>query len=232
MCGRYSLTKPEQLKADNRFHLDLFPANLTPRYNIAPSQPVSAILNQAPRELQFVRWGLIPSWAKDSTIGYRMINARAETLAEKPAFRRPLQRQRCLIPADGFYEWQRLDTRKVPHWITLTSGEVFAFAGLWDTWADPKTNTARTSCTIITTTPNKLLAPIHDRMPVILPRESEVAWLSDGLSPEQARALLKPYPATQMNASAVSTLVNSPSNDTPEVLKPELRLRTSKPLSR
>jgi len=219
MCGRYALTDLKALVKDNRFQLEAFPSNLSPRYNIAPSQPVSAILNQAPRELQFVRWGLIPSWAKDPTIGYRMINARAETIAEKPAFRRPLQRQRCLIPADGFYEWQRLDTRKIPHWITLTSGEVFAFAGLWDTWTDPKTNTAMTSCTIITTAPNRLLASIHDRMPVILPRESEATWLSDGLSPEQACALLKPYSATQMKASPVSTLVNSPSNDTPDVLK-------------
>lgn len=219
MCGRYALTDLKALVKDNRFQLSAFPQNLSPRYNIAPSQPVPAILNQTPRELQFVRWGLIPSWAKDPTIGYRMINARAETLAEKPAFRRPLQRQRCLIPADGFYEWQRLGTRKVPHWIRLTSGEVFAFAGLWDTWTDPKTETAMTSCTIITTTPNRLLASIHDRMPVILPRESEAAWLSDGLSPEQARALLKPYSAEQMKASLVSTLVNSPSNDTPDVLK-------------
>jgi len=220
MCGRYSFTNPEQLKAPGRFELDLFPANLAPRYNIAPSQQVPAILNQAPRELQLVRWGLIPSWAKDPTIGYRMINARAETLAAKPAFRRPLQRQRCLIPADGFYEWQRLETRKVPHWITLTSREVFAFAGLWDTWTDPKTNTAIASCTIITTTPNELLAPIHDRMPVILPREREAMWLSETLSPEQACALLKPYSATPMKASPVSALVNSPSNDTPQVLEP------------
>ncbi|MDP3723028.1 MAG: SOS response-associated peptidase [Candidatus Omnitrophota bacterium] len=224
MCGRYALTDLKALVKDNRFQLEAFPPSLSPRYNIAPSQPVPAILNQAPQELQFVRWGLIPSWAKDPTIGYRMINARAETIAEKPAFRRPLQRQRCLIPADGFYEWQRLETRKVPHWITLTSGEVFAFAGLWDSWTDPKTNTAMTSCTIITTTPNKLLAPIHDRMPAILPRESETTWLSDGLNPEQACALLKPYPATRMKASPISTLVNSPSNDTPEVLRPELRV--------
>ncbi|PIQ84624.1 MAG: hypothetical protein COV75_01305 [Candidatus Omnitrophica bacterium CG11_big_fil_rev_8_21_14_0_20_63_9] len=220
MCGRYALTNPELLKADNRFQLDLFPANLAPRYNIAPSQQVPAILNQAPRELQLVRWGLIPSWAKDPTIGYRMINARAETIAEKPAFRRLLQRQRCLIPADGFYEWQRLATRKTPHWITLTSGEVFAFAGLWDRWMDPKTNMAVASCTIITTTPNELLASIHDRMPVILSRESEAMWLSEALSPEQACALLKPYSATQMNASPASVLVNSPRNDTPEVLTP------------
>lgn len=222
MCGRYSLTKPELLKADHRFQLDLVPANLMPRYNIAPSQQVAAILNAAPSTLQLVRWGLIPSWAKDPMIGYRMINARAETLAEKPAFRRPLQRKRCLIPADGFYEWQRLGTRKVPHWIRLISGEVFAFAGLWDSWTDPKTKAAVTSCTIITTTPNQLLASIHDRMPVILPRESEAAWLSEGLAPEQACALLTPYPATQMKASPISTLVNSPSNDTPEVLEPEI----------
>jgi len=219
MCGRYALTDLKALLKNDRFQLEMFPPNLSPRYNIAPSQSVPAILDQAPRQLQLVRWGLIPSWAKDPTIGFRMINARAETVADKPAFRRPLQRQRCLIPADGFYEWQRLGTRKVPHWITLTSGEVFAFAGLWDSWMDPKTNTAMTSCTIITTTPNKLLAPIHDRMPVILPRESEAAWLSDGLSPEQACALLKPYSAAEMKASPVATLVNSPSNDTPDVLK-------------
>lgn len=223
MCGRYSLTKPELLKAAGRFELDLFPENLAPRYNIAPSQQVPAILNQAPRQLQLVRWGLIPAWAKDPAIGYRMINARAETIAEKPVFRRPLQRQRCLIPANGFYEWQRLGTRKVPHWIRLTSGEVFAFAGLWDTWTDSKSKAAVTSCTIITTTPNELLATIHDRMPVILTRESEATWLSEGLSPERARALLKPYPATQMKVSPVSMLINSPSNDTRAVLEPALR---------
>ncbi len=231
MCGRYALTDLNALLTENRFQLEAFPPNLSPRYNIAPSQPVPAILNQAPRQLQLVRWGLIPSWAKDPTIGYRMINARAETLAGKPAFRRPLQRQRCLIPADGFYEWQRLGSRKVPHWITLTSGEVFAFAGLWDSWIDPKTNTAVASCTIITTTPNELLASIHDRMPVILPRESEATWLSDQLSSEQACALLKSYPAAEIKALPVSTLVNSPGNDTPEVLKPEPPLPTSKPLS-
>lgn len=225
MCGRYALTDLKALLKENRFQLEMFPPNLPPRYNIAPSQSVPAILNQAPRQLQLVRWGLVPSWAKDPTTGYRMINARAETLAEKPAFRRPLRRQRCLIPADGFYEWQRLGTRKVPHWITLTLGEVFAFAGLWDTWTDPKTNTTMTSYTIIITAPNQLLASIHDRMPVILPRESEATWLSDGLKPEQVCALLKPYPATQMTASAVSALVNSPANDTPEILKPEHRMR-------
>lgn len=219
MCGRYALTDLKAIVKDNRFQLQLFPPSLSPRYNIAPSQSVPAILNQAPRELRLVRWGLIPSWAKDPTIGYRMINARAETIAEKPAFRRPLQRQRCLIPADGFYEWQRLGTRKVPHWIRLTSGEVFAFAGLWDSWTDPKTNAVMTSCTIITTTPNRLLASIHDRMPVILRRESEATWLGEGLSQGQACTLLKPYPATQMIASPVSTLVNSPNNDTAEVLK-------------
>ena len=223
MCGRYALTDLNALLKEDRFQLKMSPPNLSPRYNIAPSQQVPAILNQAPRELQLVRWGLIPSWAKDPAIGYRMINARAETLADKPAFRRPLQRQRCLIPADGFYEWQRLGARKVPHWIRLMSGEVFVFAGLWDTWTDPKTNGAMTSCTIITTTPNKLLAPIHDRMPVILPRDSEATWLSDGLSSEQACAMLKPYPAAQMKASPVSTLVNSPSHDTPEVLKLAIR---------
>ena len=111
MCGRYTLTDLEALVRDNRFQLERFPSDLSPRYNIAPSQQVPAIINQAPRELQLVRWGLIPSWAKDPTIGYRMINARAETLAEKPAFRRPLQRQRCLIPADGFFEWQRLGSQ-------------------------------------------------------------------------------------------------------------------------
>lgn len=219
MCGRYALTDLKALLKEDRFQLEMFPPNLSPRYNIAPSQSVPAILNQAPRQLQLVRWGLIPSWTKDPAIGYRMINARAETVADKPAFRRPLQRQRCLIPADGFYEWQRLGARKVPHWITLASGEVFAFAGLWDSWADPKTKTAVTSCTIITTTPNRLLASIHDRMPVILPRESESTWLSEGLTPEQACALLKPYTTTKMRASPISTLVNSPSNDTPKVLE-------------
>jgi len=144
---------------------------------------------------------------------------------DKPAFRNAMRYRRCLIPADGFYEWQRLGARKIPHWIRLRSGEVFAFAGLWDTWTDPKTKSAVASCTIITTTPNELLASIHDRMPVILPRESETMWLSETLSPEQACALLKPYAATRMKASPVSALVNSPSNDTPQVLEPVLSRR-------
>ena len=164
-----------------------------------------------------MRWGLIPSWAKDKSIGSRMINARAETVAEKPSFRSALRRRRCLILADGFYEWQRVGKSKKPMMVVMRSGEPLAFAGLWETWRDPE-GTVIPSCTIITTTPNDLLRLIHNRMPVILPREIEDFWLDDSVDdPAALTSILIPYPADAMEAYEVLSLVNSVANKGPEL---------------
>ncbi|HSU66406.1 MAG TPA: SOS response-associated peptidase, partial [Tepidisphaeraceae bacterium] len=163
MCGRYTLFRLEQLLKN--FPWLAIPPGIGPRYNIAPTQPVLAVANDRPDRLDLFHWGLIPSWAKDPAIGNRMINARGETLAEKPAFRTALQRRRCLIPADGFYEWRRdADGGKTPMYLRMKSGDPFMFAGLWESWHDPGRSELR-SCTIITTTPNSLVESIHDRMP-------------------------------------------------------------------
>jgi putative SOS response-associated peptidase YedK len=222
MCGRYTLTlDPAELQ-------DLFdlaepaPASLAPRYNIAPSQPVAVIANGAERRLELFRWGLIPSWAKDSKIGNQLINARSETVAEKPAFRTALKRRRCLILADGFYEWKREGARsahKTPMYFQLEKGQPFAFAGLWETWTGPDQVPVR-SCTILTTRPNALVEPVHDRMPVILSPNTYADWLSAGeLPPVQIQALLQPYGA-RMRVVTVSPLVNSPAHDSPECVRP------------
>lgn len=166
-----------------------------------------------------MRWGLVPVWAKDVKIGYRMINARAETLGEKSAWARLLKRRRCLIPADGYYEWKKDGGKKgIPNRIILKGEDLFAFAGLWDEWRSPEGETIR-SCTIITTSPNQLMAPIHDRMPVILPREAEALWLDDrNEDVGQLRQFLAPYPPEQMAAYQVSTLVNAAGTDVPECI--------------
>ena len=165
-----------------------------------------------------MRWGLIPHWAKSASIGSRMINARAETVAEKPAFRDALRRRRCLVLADGFYEWQRTGGAKRPMRIDMQSGEPFAFAGLWSMWRDPDGNRVP-SCAIITTAANELLKPIHDRMPVILSRELEEFWLDRSIDdPGSLGSVLTSYSAEAMDAYEVSALVNSPSNDGPEVI--------------
>ena len=167
-----------------------------------------------------MRWGLIPSWAKSASVGSRIINARAETLAERSSFRTALQRRRCLVLADGFYEWQGKGSSRRPMRIVMASGEPFAFAGLWDGWRDPKGEVVR-SCAIITTSANELLSPIHDRMPVILPRELESLWLDHDIQDYAALAgILTPYITDEMEAYEVSSLINSPANDGPEVVVP------------
>lgn len=221
MCGRYTLTStPEALQTV--FDWVEIPNNITPRYNIAPSQPVAVISNADSQNLDFYTWGLIPSWAKDPKMGSRMINARAETLAEKPSFRAAYKRRRCLILADGFYEWvkQSGDKRKIPHYIQLESKEPFAFAGLWENWQSPDGSEIK-SCTIITTEPNEMVAKLHNRMPVILPIESYDIWLSEEEKTRQELdPLLQSYPAEVMMHYPISTLVNSPANDVPDVLIP------------
>jgi putative SOS response-associated peptidase YedK len=221
MCGRFTLfVDPKDL-------MDAFPGfetpvEWTPRYNIAPSQPVAVIANNGQNKIEFFRWGLVPFWAKDLKIGNRMINARAETVAEKPSFRAAYRRRRCLVLADGFYEWRKEPGQraKTPMYIRLKSGEPFAFAGLWETWRSPDDQTVL-SCNIITTRPNSLVERIHNRMPVILEPQAYDLWLDPAeQSPEKLGVWLKPYPASQMTAYPVSRLVNSPSNDSPDCIAP------------
>jgi putative SOS response-associated peptidase YedK len=219
MCGRFALTlDPADLQA--AFPEFSLPARAAPRYNIAPTQPILAIPNDGAHTADFFVWGLIPSWAKDPSIGSRLINARAETLAEKPAFRSAYRYRRCLIFSDGFYEWKTVPGQKtkVPHFIHLKSGEPFAFAGLWEHWQSADGSEVR-STAIITTAPNELMAPIHDRMPVILPRHAYAQWIDPTPRfPVDLNRLLVPYPASEMEAYPVSTLVNSPANDRPEIV--------------
>ncbi len=224
MCGRFSLrARNAALLAEYFDIVDLPP--LKPRYNIAPSQPVAVVRlktgqSNPQRELVFMRWGLIPSWAKDPKIGNRMINARAESLGEKPAFRRALERRRCLIAADGFYEWQAAGRSKQPYFIHFRDGRPFAFAGLWEHWEGPD-NSVIESCTIITTAASELLRPMHDRMPVILPPETYAAWLDTApQKTEELALLLVPFSSGEMEAYPVSTLVNNPVHDEPECVEP------------
>ena len=207
MCGRLTITTKERAKLIAVFPGLEIPDWPDPRYNVAPTQSVAAILNEQPNILTWIRWGLIPRWAKDATIGNKLINARAETLQEKPSFRDAYERRRCLILADGFYEWAAVPGQKAkqPYYFTLRSGEPFAFAGLWERWRSPDEKDI-TTCTIITTTPNELLAKIHDRMPVMLTGESCKSWIAPG--PPQ-RELLAPYQAAGMTMHPVSTMVNN-----------------------
>jgi putative SOS response-associated peptidase YedK len=216
MCGRFTFSEFEGI--DERFQIQ--PQNLKSNYNVAPTQDVPVIINNGSNQLAFFRWGLIPFWAKDPSIGNKMINARAETVDEKPSFRHSLQRKRCLILADGFYEWKKEGSSKRPYRIILNNKELFGFAGLWDTWKSP-TGEIINSCSIITTTPNEIMVAIHDRMPVILSRDSERFWLDQSIVDSHfLKDLLVPYPAESMMAYEVSTLVNSPKNNGPECLVP------------
>jgi putative SOS response-associated peptidase YedK len=216
MCGRYTLTIDIKTVAE-QFGV---PATLDtpPRYNIAPTQEVVSIMRNGSSHLTWLRWGLIPSWSKDESIGSRMINARAETLAEKPSFKGLLRSKRCLIVADGFYEWKQENGFKTPMYITLKSGKPFAFAGLWDLWKSPDGEHVR-SCTIITTQPNELVVPIHNRMPAILLPGTYEDWLDPDIRDEQLLSQwLAPYPAEEMTARPVSRLVNDPKRDSPELI--------------
>ena len=224
MCGRYSLIA-DIGELRERFDFDGSELTHAPRYNIAPTQMALAVTNGSERRGSYMRWGLIPSWAKSASVGSRMINARAEMVAERPSFRTALQRRRCLVLADGFYEWKGKGSGKRPMRIVMASGEPFAFAELWDAWRDPKGEVLR-SCTIITTSANELLSPIHDRMPVILPRELESLWLDHDIRDYAALGgILTPYITDEMEAYEVSSLVNSPANDGPEMVVPVGQVR-------
>ena len=221
MCGRFTLTV-DPAESEEKFGGAAFPEKFAPRFNIAPTQPVLAIPNDGQKRADFFTWGLIPSWAKDPAMGNRLINARGETLGEKPSFRGGYKYKRCLIPADGVYEWksQPGTKTKAPHFIHLKTGEPFAFAGLWDEWHSPEGSTIR-SCTIITTTPNKLMEPIHNRMPVMLEPKDYAEWLDEApRTPESLNHLIRQFPAELMEAYPVSTLVNRPSVDRSECIAP------------
>lgn len=217
MCGRYTQTH-SQKEVIERFEVEYIAHPFGPRYNIAPSQMAPVIVSKDDEViLKEMRWGLIPSWAKDSGIGNKMINARTETLSEKPSFKRLLVGHRCLIPADGFYEWAARDGRKRPYRILMKNQSLFAFAGLWNTWKAPDGKPIE-SFTIITTAPNSLTEKIHNRMPVILPREDEARWLDPEFT--EMSQLLTAYPANEMEAYPISNLVNNPRNDVKECLSP------------
>ena len=219
MCGRYTLKTPVEKLAEE-FGFDDFSVELPPNYNVAPTQGVAAVLEEdGRRRLEVLRWGLIPPWADDPQIGSRMINARAETAPEKPSFRRAFRERRCLIPADGFYEWKRMNGGKQPYYIHMREGRPFAFAGLWESWKDDDGPEIR-SCTILTTQPNALAGEIHDRMPVILPQGSYDVWLDPEAEKDELYGLLAPYPEDEMEAYPVSRFVNSPSNNDPRCIEP------------
>lgn len=215
MCGRYTLKTPLD-KLVQQLDLTGQSPTLSPNYNVAPTQNVAAVMNG--RRLETLRWGLIPSWAKDDSIGARLINARAETVNEKPSFRSAFRRRRCLIPADGFYEWRRVNGGKQPFYITLRGGEPFVFAGIWESWSG--TGEDVLSCAIITTTANSLVAEIHERMPVIIPAAAYDDWLDPEIDAHEALALLEPYPADAMDAYPVSTHVNRPANNDERCVQP------------
>ena len=224
MCGRYTIviTMDELMLhymieiPTNRYH--------TPRYNVAPGQLVMAVINDGEKNrLGELKWGLVPSWAPDEKNSYKMINARAESVTEKPAFRASFQRKRCLIPADSFYEWKKIGTDKQPMCILLKGEGIFSMAGLYDTWTAPDGRKVST-CTIITTTPNELMADIHDRMPVILGLEDEKIWLGKEQKIENLQAFLRPFPAEDMIAYPVSKVVGNVKNDSPACIEEALQL--------
>jgi putative SOS response-associated peptidase YedK len=222
MCGRYRLSRRKQV-VEERFDAESGDEDWGPRYNIAPTQPVP-VIRQNPkeprRELSLVRWGLIPSWMKDASAAARMINARSETAASLPAFRDALKSRRCLIPADGFYEWQKNGKSKQPYCFEVNEGELFAFAGLWDRWRDPGGMTLET-CSILTTSSNAVTSAVHDRMPVILDPDSYDLWLDPGMRDVAAASdLLKPYPARLMRCYPVSPRINHAANDDEECSAP------------
>ncbi len=224
MCGRYTLTTSAEQLA-RQFWLQRQP-QVDPRYNIAPTQAVAVVVADRDHvnrtELRMMHWGLIPSWARDKAVGNRMINARSETVTTRPAFRTAIRRRRCLIPADGYYEWQNTGRAKQPYRITMPDGGVFAFAGLWERWQGDGPDAVE-SCTVLTTKPNASLARIHDRMPVILPRDAYLQWIDPDLTdPPRALALIGTFPPDQLTAYPVGLTVNNPRNETPQCIEPSV----------
>lgn len=217
MCGRYTLHTAASELAE-AFGLDAVP-DFSDRFNIAPTQLVPVVRSQAGHyEMDLLRWGLIPFWAKEKSIGNRMINARSESVAEKPAYRNSFKKKRCLVVADGFFEWKKTSGKKQPYYIHRRDSKPFAFAGLWDEWkgdAEPIE-----SFTIITTDANELVAPLHDRMPVILPLEQYETWLDPDSTPAELTEILEPFPEEELETYPVSTIVNNPRNDVADCVEP------------
>lgn len=222
MCGRFALTDTDTAKLTGAFSLGETP-DLSPRYNIAPTQLVATVIHDADQgfnRLRRMRWGLVPAWAKDTSFGSKLINARGETVHEKPSFRRAFKQRRCLVIADGFYEWHKQDGGKQPMFIHLPDRAPFGMAGLYEHWTDPASGDILTTCTIITTESNSTLRPLHHRMPVILPREQYPAWLDPRQTDTDAlRALLRPYPGGDLSYYPVSKRVNYPANDDPTLVE-------------
>lgn len=220
MCGRFSLTVCSE-QISKRFNLSKVP-KIQPRYNIAPSQDIATVVqSKAGEETQFqwMRWGLVPHWAKDIKIGYKLINARVETVAEKPAFRSAIKQRRCLILADGFYEWQHQGKQKQPYYFQLESAELFAFAGLWETWNSSEDEQV-VSCTILTTAADEVVNPIHERMPIIVPSQYYEMWLDPEITqPQKILPLVTESDRTSLQAKPVSTMVNNPKCDRAECLE-------------
>ncbi len=222
MCGRSSLTKTEK-ELEERFHStfysdDLERYNPLPNFNVCPTHVLPVITNEDPEHFRPHRWGLIPFWAKDFKIGYKMINARIETVHQKPAYKYALQKRRCLVPFDGFYEWEKTPEGKIPHRIITTNTELFSVAGLWERWKSP-TGEMVHSFTVLTMPPNDLMKNIHDRMPALLLPEEERLWIDNNLSAEEALKVIKPYPSEYMHAYHVSTRVNNVRENDAELIK-------------
>jgi putative SOS response-associated peptidase YedK len=225
MCGRYTLTNPDPVKLRQRFLVGESSADFEPRFNVAPTDAVPAVrqVDSGERELGRLRWGLVPGRWAEKRSGRPLINARAESLASQPAFAESFRERRCLIPADGFYEWRQTEQGKVPHWLGLADGGLFAFAGVWASIpakASGESTELLHSCAIVTGQPNELIRPIHDRMPVILDPEAETAWLDPGSEPDELLDLLRPLPAELMIAREVSDLVNDVRNDDARLVEP------------
>jgi putative SOS response-associated peptidase YedK len=218
MCGRFTLTVDAET-LEEAYQIEDMSGDWSPRYNIAPTQSVAVLVSSQKRQLEWMRWGLVPSWAKDISVGNQMINARSETLVEKPSFRKAFQKGRCLILADGFFEWAKEEKYKVPYYFSLTGRQPFAFAGLSENWRDSQGNSLK-SCSIITCQANTLVGQFHDRMPVILTGESLWAWLDDGKTEMELKAMLQPFRPELMKSTRVSTLVNNPALDVPECVIP------------
>lgn len=216
MCGRFSLTVNEA-ELNERFHLSGGTEPYVARYNCAPTQALAVITNSGNYKMNYMRWGLVPSWAKDLGIGAKMINARAETIMEKASFRAAFSHRRCLVPATSFFEWKQ-EIVKTPYVIQLVGGELFSMAGIWEEWKSPEGGLVK-SFSIITTEANNLMKPLHDRMPVILSQSNEKLWLSD-IPPGELSGLLLPFPDERLELFPVSNLVNSPRNELPDVLLP------------
>ena len=221
MCGRFGLTRPEALKLE-RFGITELPP-LVPRYNIPPSSDILVVRERkGVTEAEMIRWGLVPSWAKDPSIGNRMANVRSDTALDKGSFRAAMQKRRCLMPADVFYEWQDVpgQKRRKPYAVAIRDGEIFALGGLWEAWRAKESGEWLITCAILTTEPNELLEPIHDRMPVIVKEDDYASWISPATAAVEVRRMVQPYPDELMRTWEIGVLVNDPKTDDASILTP------------